>query len=100
MVSSCVRGSVPCTVKNCWNHAKTLLRALAVGPVDAVVEELKAILLEMSNSGDVEHLLSDSTKRLTAAAPVESDDEDSELNAAYQAREESDGEEADIAYLG
>ncbi len=48
----------PNTVKNCWNHANVLLRVLPSGPEDTVVEELKALLLEMSNSGEVEHLLS------------------------------------------
>ncbi len=31
---------------------------------------------------------------------MESDDEDSDLNAAYQAREESDGDEADTSVSG
>ncbi len=83
------------TVKNCWNHANILPRVLPSGPADTVVEELKALLLEMSNAGEVEHLLSCPSERWTAA-PVESDDEDSELTAAYQAREESDGEEDDV----
>jgi hypothetical protein len=83
------------TVKNCWNHANILPRLLPSGPADTVAEELKALLLEMSNSGEVEHLLSCPSERWTAAL-VESDDEDSELTAAYQAREESDGEDDDV----
>ncbi len=80
------------------NHANILPRVLSSGPADTVVEELTALLLEMSNSGDVEHLLSCPSERWTAA-PVESDDEDSELTAAYQAREESDREDDDEPVL-
>ncbi len=52
----------------------------------------------MSDSGEVEHILSCPSEQWTAA-PVESDDEDSELTAAYQAREESDGEDDDEPVL-
>ena len=82
------------SVKNCWNHAKILPRAVTVtsGPSDAVIDELKALLVQLSDpSLDVESILNHATEQWTEAP--ESDDE--EATAAYEAREESDVEEAD-----
>jgi hypothetical protein len=82
------------TVKNCWNHAKILPRPVTVtsGPSDAVIDELKALLVEFSDSSfDVENVVDHVTEQWTAAP--QSDDEDAA--AAYEAREESDGEDAD-----
>ncbi len=76
------------TVKNCWNHAKILPRPITSGPSDAAIEELKALLVEFSDSTiDVENLLNHFSE-----AP-QSDDE--EATVAYVAREASDEEEAD-----
>jgi hypothetical protein len=63
-------GLSPSTVKDFWNCAKILLMVLAAGHLDEVVEGLKAILLDMSNSGEVEpeHLASNAVERWTAAA--------------------------------
>jgi hypothetical protein len=86
------------TVRNCWNHAKTLARPLTSGPVDSVIDELKDLLLQLAESGsealDVEDILSRPSERWTANS-VETDDEDAEFLAAYRARDESDEEEAD-----
>jgi len=82
------------TVKNCWNHAKILPLPVTVtsGPSDAVIDELKALLVEFSDSSlDVENVVDHATEQWTAAP--QSDDEDA--TAAYEAREESDGEDAD-----
>jgi hypothetical protein len=48
------------TVKNCWNHAKILPQPVTVtsGPSDAVIVELKALLVEFSDSSlDVENVV-------------------------------------------
>ena len=80
------------TVKNCWNHAKILPRPITSGPSDAAIEELKALLVEFSDSTiDVENLLNHVSEQWTEAP--QSDDE--EATVAYVAREASDEEEAD-----
>ena len=82
------------TVKNCWNHAKILPLPVTVtsGPSDAVIDELKALLVEFSDSSlDVENVVDHATEQWTAAP--QSDDEDAA--AAYEARAESDGEDGD-----
>ena len=79
---------------SCWNHAKILPQPVTVtsGPSDAVIDELKALLVEFSDSSlDVENVVDHATEQWTAAP--QSDDEDAA--AAYEAREESDGEDAD-----
>ena len=81
-------------MKNCWDHAKILPRPVTVtsGPSDAVIDELKALLVEFSDSSlDVENVVDHATEQWTAAP--QSDDKDAA--AAYEAREESDGEDAD-----
>jgi len=81
-------------VKNFWNHAKFLPLPVTVtsGPSDAVIDELKALLVEFSDSSlDVENVVDHDTEQWTAAP--QSDDEDA--TAAYEARDESDGEDAD-----
>ena len=73
-------------MKNCWNHAKILPLPLTVtsGPSDAVIEFSDSSL-------DVENVVDHATEQWTAAP--QSDDEDA--TAAYEAREESDREDAD-----
>ena len=86
------------TAKNCWNHAKILPLPVTVtsGPSDAVIDELKALLVEFSDSSlDVENVVDHATEQWTAAP--QSDDEDA--TAGYEAREESDREDADDSEL-
>ncbi len=70
------------TVKNCWNHAK--IRPLPVtvtsGPSDAVIGELKAPLVEFSDSSlDVENVVDHATEQWTAAPQLD----DENATAAY-----------------
>ncbi len=80
------------TVKNYWNHAKILPKPVTSGPTDSAIDELKALLVEFSDSSiDVENSLSHVSEQLTEAP--QSDDE--KETAVYEAREASDEEEAD-----
>jgi hypothetical protein len=80
------------TVRNYWNHAKILPLPVTSGPVDAAVDELRALLIEFADSSfDVENLVNHASEQWTEEP--QSDDEDA--IAAYEARDATDEEEAD-----
>ena len=72
------------TVKNCWNYAKILPRPVTSGPVDATIDELTALLIQLADSSlDVDSLVNHASEQRTEE--LVSDDE--EATAAYAARD-------------
>jgi hypothetical protein len=82
------------TIKNCWNKVKIMsvpASSCCVGP-DDVFDELRALLVSMGEECDVLTFVDQTDERWTEA-PIESDEEDSELVSALKARSEQDVEE-------
>ena len=80
----------PSTIQNCWNKVNILARPFRVheGPDDTVMAELAGEMMP------VDEFVNQPEEQLTEA-PVESDEEDTWLIAAVQARTEEDVEDAD-----
>jgi hypothetical protein len=88
----------PNTIKNCFNKGKILPAVQSVGRDDCnVLQELEALLVDFSTTHEslqIEDVVNPSDEQWTEA-PVESDDEDTELVEAIQVLGKLEDNDAD-----